>query len=225
MINIKEIQQRLSDLGYNPGTGDCIRGAKTDAAIVRFKKAHGLRARPYLGPLTYKKLMGKAMPASVKDFPWMIEARSKMGVKEIPGPRHNNWIAKGWKRLGASWFSTDETPWCGFYVAHCLDAAGLPIVGGGLFARAKAWLKWGKASVDCYGAIVVFGRKGGGHVGFLVGQSTKHYYVLGGNQRNAVNIMPLAKSRALGFRWPSGEVNPNKKLPRMSGGIVSRNEA
>ncbi len=148
-----------------------------------------------------------------------------MGQKEIPGPSHNSWIARGWARLGAGWFNSDETPWCGYFVAHCIDAVGLPYPARGEFARAKAWLNWGTACSPVYGAVVVFGRDGGGHVGFLVGQSASNFYVLGGNQSNAVNITPIAKSRALGFRWPLGRPLINRALPQMSGGTVSRNEA
>ncbi len=159
------------------------------------------------------------------DPPWIVEGRRIIGASEIPGPKHNNWIAKGWARLGAGWFNDDETPWCGFFVAHCIDKAGLPYPKGGLFARAKAWLDWGKSCRPVYGAVVVFGREGGGHVGFLVGASTDHYYVLGGNQSNAVNITPIAKYRALGYRWPASLPIGTSPLPRMAGGTVSRNEA
>jgi hypothetical protein len=71
----------------------------------------------------------------------------------------------------------------------------------------------------------VFGRDGGGHVGFLVGQSADRYYVLGGNQSNCVSIAPIAKSRAMGFRWPLSLATTITPLPVMSGGAVSSNEA
>lgn len=179
--------------------------------------------------LVMDAIKGKWSPsrpvARPSDPPWLVEARRLIGQKEVPGPRHNNWIAKGWARLGAGWFNDDETPWCGFFVAHCMNAAGQPYPGRGLFARAKAWLDWGKPCSAIYGAVAVFGRSGGGHVGFAVGQSASNLYILGGNQRNAVNIMPIAKSRCLGFRWPAGLPLINAPLPTMSGGIVSRNEA
>lgn len=162
------------------------------------------------------------LPAEPK---WLSVARSLIGAKEIAGPSHNSWIAKGWARLGARWFNDDETPWCGFFVAHCIDAAGLTYPAKGEFARAKAWLEWGKPSQPVLGAVVVFGRVGGGHVGFLVGESGGYWYVLGGNQSNAVNITPIAKSRALGYRWPASLPAGAFPLPKMSGGTVSRNEA
>jgi uncharacterized protein (TIGR02594 family) len=154
---------------------------------------------------------------------WLIEARSKIGQREIPGPKHNAWIASSWKRLGAGWFTDDETPWCGLFVAHCIEAAGLPFPK--MFPRAIAWADWGKACPPAVGAVVVFKRSGGGHVGFLVGESPANYYVLGGNQSNAVNIMPLAKNRAVAIRWPTQLGLPTPGLPKMTGGTVSVNEA
>ena len=154
---------------------------------------------------------------------WMQEARARIGEREIPGPRHNSWIAQGWKRLGAGWFNDDETPWCGFFVAHCIQAAGLPFPK--MFPRALAWAEWGKACPPAVGAVVVFNRQGGGHVGFLVGENAANYYVLGGNQSNMVNIAPLAKSRAVAIRWPSSLALPSPGLPTMTGGVVSTNEA
>lgn len=183
------------------------------------------KGRP--GPLTARKIIEKAgiVRGAAAEPPWLIEARRHMGLCEIPGPRHNNFIAKGWARLGAGWFNDDETPWCGFFVAHCIDAAGLPWPERGLFARARAWLDYGRPCAGVPGAIAVFGRSGGGHVGFAVGQSASSIYVLGGNQANAVNIMPIGRNRLLGYRWPSGSEAGRTVLPTMSGGTLSRNEA
>lgn len=157
--------------------------------------------------------------------PWLDEAYRLIGQREIPGPRHNSWIASSWARLGAGWFNDDETPWCGLFAAHCIQAAGLPFPK--MFPRAKAWADWGKPCPATVGAVVVFGRQGGGHVGFLVGESASNFYVLGGNQSNAVNIMPIAKSRMVpgGIRWPSQLGLPAAGLPRMAGGVISTNEA
>lgn len=175
---------------------------------------------------------GRAAPALAPVSPraadprWLVEARKLLGTREIPGPQHNRWIASGWKRLGAGWFTDDETPWCGLFVAHCIEAAGLPFPK--MFPRALEWAKWGKACAPTVGAVAVFGRQGGGHVGFLVGESHSHYYVLGGNQKNEVNIMPIAKDRLVkegGIRWPLSLGLPTPGLPRMTGGVVSTNEA
>jgi hypothetical protein len=45
--------------------------------------------------------------------------------------------------------------------------------------------------------VLIFERGSGGHVGFAVGQDEKHFYVLGGNQSDAVTIARIAKSRLL----------------------------
>lgn len=161
--------------------------------------------------------------AAPKEPAWLVEARAMIGQKEIPGPKHNAWITSAWKRLGAGWFTDDETPWCGLFVAHCIEKAGLPFPK--TFPRALAWAEWGKACQPAVGAVVVFKRSGGGHVGFLVGESATNFYVLGGNQGNAVNITPIAKNRAAAFRWPASLPAPAAGLPLMSGGVVSTNEA
>jgi uncharacterized protein (TIGR02594 family) len=168
---------------------------------------------------------GQAAPVSPKqaDPRWLVEAGKLVGTAEIPGPKHNPFIVAAWKRLGAGWFTDDETPWCGLFVAHCIEAAGLPYPK--LFPRALAWAEWGKACAPTVGAVVVFKRQGGGHVGFLVGEDAKHYFVLGGNQSNAVNVMRLEKARAVAIRWPLSLGVPTPGLPKMAVGKVSRNEA
>jgi uncharacterized protein (TIGR02594 family) len=106
-----------------------------------------------------------------------------------------------------------------------MQEAGLPYPK--LYMRAKAWSDYGsllRPDRLAPGAILVFDRAGGGHVGFYVGEDAAHYHVLGGNQGNAVNVMKLGKSRLVASRWPKGE--PVLGGPAyMSGGTVSRNEA
>jgi uncharacterized protein (TIGR02594 family) len=168
---------------------------------------------------------GQAAPVSPKaqDPRWLVEAGKLVGTKEIPGPKHNPFIVAAWKRLGAGWFTDDETPWCGLFVAHCMEVSGLPYPK--MFPRAMAWAEWGKACAPTVGAVVVFKRQGGGHVGFLVGEDLKHYFVMGGNQGNAVNVMKLEKARAVAIRWPLSLGVPTPGLPKMAVGEVSRNEA
>lgn len=156
---------------------------------------------------------------------WMQLARAKLGQREIKGPKHNNWIAGIWGTLGATWFNNDDTPWCGAFVADCLHRAGRKILGPAEFPRALAWAKWGQPCAPTVGAVVVFKREGGGHVGFLAGENEANYYVLGGNQGDMVSIAPIAKARAVAIRWPHDVGLRPAGLPRMSGGVVSTNEA
>lgn len=155
---------------------------------------------------------------------WLKIARSYDGLKEIPGPRHNQTIIRWLGKLKA-WWSNDETPWCGVFVAHCMQECGLPFPK--LYMRAKAWSDYGsllRRDRLAPGAILVFDRAGGGHVGFYVGEDAGFYYVLGGNQSNAVNVMKLGKSRLVASRWPKGEPVIGKPV-YLNGGSVSTNEA
>ena len=155
---------------------------------------------------------------------WLKIARSYDGLKEIPGPRHNQTIIRWLGKLNA-WWSNDETPWCGVFVAHCMQECGLFYPK--FYMRAKAWSDYGsllRRDRLAPGAILVFDRAGGGHVGFYVGEDAGFYYVLGGNQSNAVNVMKLGKSRLVASRWPKGEPVIGKPV-YLNGGSVSTNEA
>jgi uncharacterized protein (TIGR02594 family) len=155
---------------------------------------------------------------------WLKIARSYDGLKEIPGPRHNQKIIRWLGKLRA-WWNDDETPWCGVFVAHCMQESWLPFPK--FYMRAKAWSDYGsllRRDRLAPGAILVFDRAGGGHVGFYVGEDAGFYYVLGGNQSNAVNVMKLGKSRLVASRWPNGEPVIGKPV-YLNGGSVSTNEA
>ena len=153
---------------------------------------------------------------------WLVEARRHLGLKEIVGRKHNATIL-GWVKSLGGWFTDDETPWCGTFVAACMLKAGIDAPEH--WYRARAWNEWGKPCGSIVGAVAVFARTGGGHVGFVVGESATSLYILGGNQSNAVTITPIKKDRLLGLRWPSSIPLAAAGLPRMAGGTVSRNEA
>ena len=155
---------------------------------------------------------------------WLKIAEADIGTTEIRGPQHSRLISKWLAKLHA-WWSDDETPWCGTFVAHCLQECGMPIATH--WYRAKGWADYGanlRAEYVAPGAILVFERKGGGHVGFYVGEDAQHYHVLGGNQGNMVSRMLLAKNRCIAIRWPKGEPVHGGPV-KLAGGIVSRNEA
>lgn len=155
---------------------------------------------------------------------WLTTARSHVGLREIPGPKHNPTIVKWLTKLKA-WWTDDETPWCGTFVAHCFDSVNIALPKH--WYRAKDWLNWGEKVAPRLGAVAVFDRAGGGHVGILVGENATQYAVLGGNQGNAVSIIGVYKYRLLGCRWPSGVArSPVIALPRMKAIITGNgNEA
>jgi uncharacterized protein (TIGR02594 family) len=143
---------------------------------------------------------------------WIAEATKHIGITEIKGPKHSSVITSWLQRLGAWWFD-DETPWCGVFVAQCIAEAGLPVPK--YWMRARDWLNWGtQINRPAYGCIVVFSREGGGHVGFVVGIDEKgRLMVLGGNQKDAVSIVPFDHARVLGYRWPEGVMLDYSPLP------------
>ena len=163
---------------------------------------------------------------------WLTIARSQIGLKEIPGPKHSN-VISGWlSKLGA-WWRDDETAWCGTFVAHCIQAAGLPYPKD--WFRAKAWADYGallRPERLAPGALLIFDRKDaagrsiGGHIGFYVGEDKFCYQVLGGNQANGVSIARIAKSRCIATRWPKDvPVGAGPVIVASNGGTISTNEA
>jgi uncharacterized protein (TIGR02594 family) len=162
---------------------------------------------------------------------WLLAARAKLGTREAPGTANNPTIM-GWaKRLGTKVlgiaYNADSVPWCGVFVATCLAEDGLPAAP--IAVRAKAWATWGqniRPERIAPGAVLVFERPGGGHVGFYVGEDQAAYHVLGGNQGDRVSIMRIEKGRCIARRWPTGRpVHGGPKAMTATAGIpLSRNE-
>ena len=152
-------------------------------------------------------------------------------MAEIPGKQHNPTI-QNWLRTLKAWWSDDETPWCGTFVAHCCRTANRDIPKD--WFRALAWAEAGeRLTAPAYGCIAVFSRTGGGHVGFVVGRDRAgNLMILGGNQGNKVSIAKFSKDRVVAYVWPS--VNGAKNQPAkdryqlpvlVSNGAFSTNEA
>jgi uncharacterized protein (TIGR02594 family) len=157
---------------------------------------------------------------------WVSTAESYLGLKEVPGVGNNPTIIK-WLVSLKAWWRDDLTPWCGTACAYVFHEVGLKIP----FAwyRAKEWLDWGvKLDSPAYGCVAVFNRKGGGHVGIVVGiDGLGRLMVWGGNQSDMVSVAPFGRERILGYRWPSdaNRVVPNYNLPLLkSAGESSQNE-
>lgn len=157
---------------------------------------------------------------------WLEIAKTYKGLREKPGAA-NNPIIVNWLLGLKAWWLDDATPWCGTFVAHCMRQAGIEPAKA--WYRAKAWADWGNAlnfGQLAPGAVIVFERTGGGHVGFYVGEDKTHFHILGGNQSDAVNVMRLEKARAIAARWPAGA--PYKPAPvrlTANSAAVSKNEA
>lgn len=147
------------------------------------------------------------------EYPWIAEGRKLIGLQEIKGPKHNPEILQMWKDIKRGGIKDDETPWCAAFTGAMLERVGIKST---RFESAKSYLDWGiKLDAPVYGCVVVFTRVGGGHVGFVVGQTANgDLLVLAGNQGDAVNIKAFSRSRVTGYRWPTNIViNPDHNLP------------
>jgi uncharacterized protein (TIGR02594 family) len=131
--------------------------------------------------------------------------RNWLGEKEVKGKGINPRFKKAFQKVG-TWVTDDDTPWCGIMVAVFLQEAGYTFVKG--FERALNWATYGEATNKQVGAIVVFSRKGGGHVGIIVDISKdgNTLYVAGGNQDDAVTIRAFSinKYPPVAYRKPKG---------------------
>jgi len=133
--------------------------------------------------------------------PWIGIARTYVGIREVPGPDADATIARWLSQLGA-WWSEDSTPWCGALPAIVMKESGLAYPKA--WYRARAWMSWGSSCDPAIGAVAVFERGAGGHVGFVVGRDhMNRLLVLGGNQRDQVSIAPFERHRLIGCRWPA----------------------
>lgn len=159
--------------------------------------------------------------------PWIVEAERHKGLTEIKGTEHAQEILQFWKDIKRGGIKTDEVAWCAAFVGACLERVGIKST---RFESAGSYLTWGvPLDEPIYGCIVIFSRKGGGHVGFVVGQDERgRLMVLGGNQDNAVKVSPFGTDRTdtAVYRWPDGVSMHNEPLPVLaSNAASSTNEA
>lgn len=156
----------------------------------------------------------------------LVKALELYGTTEIVGTRDNP-VIMGWaKELSLNSYKSDETPWCGLFVAIIMKRAMREPVKQPLWAR--NWAEWGVHSpVPMLGDVLVFVRGDYGHVGIYVGEDAKSFYVLGGNQGNQVSIVKVLKSRLLDARRPAYNNAPLniRKIILNINGPLSDNEA
>lgn len=159
------------------------------------------------------------------------EGLALLGVAEIVGKGSNRTII-GWRDelnqegVKIVGYSDDDIPWCGLYAAIVTHRAGKRVVDGPLWAR--NWANFGTATQEpSLGDILVFARKGGGHVGIYIAEDDRAYHVLGGNQSNRVSITRIAKDRCIATRRPIYTNKPASVQPYRvrATGALSANEA
>ena len=162
-------------------------------------------------------------------LPWMVEGLRLLGTKEDMDGSNDEIVgwAEDFEGWVAKYYDTDDIPWCGLYVGHCVVNGKCSISFDNIL-YALNWRTFGlKLREACYGAILVFKRDGGGHVGFYVSEDEDYYHVLGGNQSNMVSIKRVAKDRCVAIRWPKeykDSIVPGKIIRKLNAEITT-NEA
>lgn len=240
---VKAIQMALAKLGYKlSGTG--YFGPATDTAVEDFQKRAGCDVDGIVGSSTAAAL-DKAMdgtlaapPAPIAEVErplWLTAGLKFIGTKETPGSKDNRVIIDWAKDEGgdiAKTYTHDSIPWCALFANMCLTKAGLKGTES-LWALDFAG-QWPSVKLigPAVGAFAPMVRDGGGHIGIVVGKDQHgNVMLLGGNQSDAVNIKPFAKTRLnKGFWWPSSVPQPKaigfSSLPIVqSDGKISRNES
>lgn len=233
----REIQKALRARGFKGRNGkplavDGIPGPNTSHAIIEFKKSVGLRARDFVGPVTFELLVAggreEKIPAPKPGDvpPWYAEMLTMMGKHEAGDYAEvRAWLDEDGISLG----DQRRIPWCGAAASSALSNSGFTAGHPENPNAAINWLKYGNEVTPRVGAIMVQHRGNPsdwrGHIGFYAGESATHYYLLGGNQGDSVNITPFRKTllRAGGCRWPADGPNPDKwGKVAMSGGKTTK---
>lgn len=163
---------------------------------------------------------------------WVRVARAFEGIEEVPGGKSNPVIMRWARDIGApKFYDNDDVPWCAVWMNRIALVMGWPLSDSGDkydLLRAASFKTWGQAMrIPAVGAVMVFARPGGGHVGLYLGERPDAYYVLGGNTSNSVRAAWIPKDRLIAQRWPPGEQLPQdgRVLLADNGEPVSRNEA
>lgn len=208
---VQQIQKILIEERY-PITSGGVIGNKTYEAMVHYQTKMREKAEPpsvtNKPAPTGKKLTAEEQISRI-EYPWIIKARSDIGIKEGPGAANNKVVLKYYTEAGVPQLH-DEVAWCAAFVGAMLKRSGLKGSGS---LMAKSYLKWGKTlPAPAPGCVCVLHRGApsnpSGHVGFLLSWSETTVTLLGGNQDNEVNITKFARSRVVdgkGFRWPTAK--------------------
>ena len=137
--------------------------------------------------------------------PWYEVALREIGQREKFGKSENTRILQ-YQRETRLKAKSEEVPWCSAYVNWCFAKVGID---GTRSAAAKSWATWGQEAMATKGAVVVLGKvdpdaAGTGHVGFFDrwDEDLSYFWMLGGNQKNAVNIARKPTAMIVAVRWP-----------------------
>lgn len=160
---------------------------------------------------------------------WLSIARAFRGLHEIAGPQSEAIIVQWAKDIEAPGYTDDDQAWCALFMNRIMKASQLPMAGEGYdLLRAKTFISWGTVlTAPTLGAVLVFSRPEGAHVGLYLGERADAFRVFGGNQGNAVSETWIDKARLSAMRWPPTLPipEPRRVLLASTGEPLSSNEA
>jgi uncharacterized protein (TIGR02594 family) len=210
---IKEIQERLAELGLFDGTAQGNYGTLTKNAVTAFQEQYGLEVDGIVGDETWGALFvpiegtpqgGNPPPPRTADDevpPWLIEGLTDLGrgTEEIAGPDDNPDIV-AYHQFTSLKAKDDETAWCASAACAWLERAG---VESPRSAAAASFKEWGQElEAGQLGCLVVMSRTGGNHVFLYLDEDENGVYGIGGNQGDRVSVTKFAWANITNFRWP-----------------------
>jgi uncharacterized protein (TIGR02594 family) len=146
------------------------------------------------------------------DAPWMIVAKSQIGIYQWIGPeKDNDKVMKYWEAVYFKEFprAHDDTAWCSAFASWVMETAG---VQGARSASPLTWKNWGRQlDRPAVGAVAVMEWPGGGkHVGFVAGidARTGNIILLGGNQYHAGVNYNASSKPIVGYYFPEDYIVP-----------------
>lgn len=162
------------------------------------------------------------MPIGNENTPRYIQELELLrGVEEVKGNSDNPKIMSLYKEIGHGWVKHDETPWCAAAVNAALKRGGYKYVKS-LGARDTGdrleGIDLGKKP-ERYAVGVMWRNSPNsweGHIGFVMHWDADHVWLLGGNQRNGVNVQKYPRSRFLKFIRPVKQVEKPQEMAEVS---------
>lgn len=182
-MKVKEVQERLQDMGYPVGPIDGIIGPVTTAAIKDFQQSRGIEPDGIIGPMTIRAL-GMEMPLAMKDSIRPVAARTRnLRLRAVEYAIGQNGVRERTNNSGAAvdafLAAVGLTPgyaWCMAFVYWCVQqAAGDLGICNPLVRTGGCMRQWNETT--CYkttndpqqGDIFIMDLGGGaGHTGFVM---------------------------------------------------------
>jgi uncharacterized protein (TIGR02594 family) len=177
-----------------------------------------------LVPNKYRWLLDEPGPRLLTEFLRIF------GTEEDQTDRSNPTILQWARSINYDKIYRDDAiPWCGLAMAYVAGQAGWDFAPRGNPLWALNWASWGDPTpTPMLADVLVFNRKGGGHVGVYVAEDDTAFHVLGGNQDDAVNVRRVDKGRFVAARrcpWRINQPANIRRIRQVGNEPVSLNEA